>query len=150
MGLLSYLKIVVLIAALAGVLLLMKRLNSPDQQKIAKDPNSIMGILLGSDLQLYNWCPPEVEKIEIYSNQSQALIKSVNSPQDISALCELMIGTNDKGPMDAKFDTKLKAYSKKDGEVVTLESVFGQPLYRVKGASFYCKALDKALNRLEK
>jgi hypothetical protein len=61
-----------------------------------------------------------------------------------------MIGINAQGPKDAKFETKLKAYSQKGGEVAILESVSGQSIYRVKGTSFYCQALGKALNRLEK
>lgn len=141
-------KILILVITFGVVLYGIRALKSPSVQTSAGDPNSIVGLLIGGDQRLLNWCPPDVQKVEIYDH-SGSVVRILTSAQDISAVCELMIGGFSQGAQTPQFKVKLQSYSKSSEAPVALEAAEGAPLFRVKGMPFSSPGLVKALERFE-
>lgn len=137
-----------MVTALVVVVYVIQSLRSPQIQTQVADPNSVLGILVGSDQRLLNWCPPEVSKVELLSETGE-ILKELTSKQDVSAVCELMVGGfSQEGTESAKFSVILKAYPDKGAPVVLEKQVGGGAIFRFKGMPFSCAGLVKALGRL--
>lgn len=144
-----FFKILILGLSLGAVFYLIETLDSGRLNTKAGDPNSFIGLMLGGDQRLLNWCPADVEKVEIFHGDNLEVAKVLTSPQDLSAVCELMIGGFSEGSQPPSFKIKLRAYPKGSGNPVSLEKADGAPLFRVKGMPFSCPGLEKVLGRLE-
>ncbi|MGZ3771807.1 MAG: hypothetical protein ACXVCP_01475 [Bdellovibrio sp.] len=142
-----FLKISILVFSLIGVLYVMRLLKSSETAQAPSDPNSVVGLLVGGDLRLYNWCPQDLLKIEVFTEDGQ-ILKTLNLKQDFVAVCELMIGGFVLDPAHPpQFKIKLKAYAA-SGNVVSLEMDPALKVFRVKGMPFSSAGLNKALDRL--
>lgn len=140
-------KISVLLLALVIVIYGIQALRSPKVQTQLGDSNSVLGLLVGGDQRLFNWCPEKTQKIEIISD-SGVVQKTLTTPQDISAVCELMIGGFTQESAEATaFIPKFKAYPE-SGEPVTLDINPQTHIFRVKGMPFSSPGLRKVLERL--
>ncbi|WP_374076715.1 hypothetical protein [Bdellovibrio bacteriovorus] len=141
------LKVSMLLLALAAVIYGIKALQSPKIQTQAGDPNSVIGLLVGSDMRMLNWCPGTVTKVEVYSEAGE-ILKTLTSKQDLSAVCELMIGGFTQDPAEVPvYKLKMKAYPE-SGNPVSLEKSSQTPIFRVQGMPFSSPGLVKALERL--
>lgn len=143
-----FLKTLALVTALAVVIYVIQSLRSPQIQTQVADPNSVLGILVGSDQRLLNWCPQEVSKVELFTENGEVL-KELTSKQDVSAVCELMVGGFSKeGTESPKFSVILKAYPISGAPVVLEQQAGSDAIFRFKGMPFSCPGLVKALGRL--
>ncbi|MEK2643757.1 hypothetical protein [Bdellovibrio sp. BCCA] len=141
------LKVSMLLLALVVVIYGIKALQSPKVQTQAGDPSSVVGLLLGGDQRLLNWCPGDTAKVEIFSETGEVL-KTLTSKQDLSAVCELMIGGFTQDPAETPvYKLKLKAYPG-SGNPVSLEKAVQSPIFRVQGMPFSSPGLVKVLERL--
>lgn len=141
------LKIVVLCAALGFVIYGIRALQSPQVQTKLGEPNSALGILLGSDQRPLNWCPQNVQKVEIFSETGQ-VFRVLSTPQDISAVCELLIGGfTQSSETPPAFYLKMRAYPV-SGNPVSLEATQDGAVFRVQGLPFSSPGLVKVLKRL--
>lgn len=132
--------------AFGTVIYSIKELRSPDFERKAMEPDNALAVLIGSDYRPYAWCPKGTEKIDIYANSGEVL-KTLTSPADISALCEIMMGAVSATDInEAKFVQRLGATSS-DKTSVIMEQIPGKALFRVKGMSFSSPMLVKALER---
>jgi len=137
-----------MVTALVVVVYVIQSLRSPLVQTRAADPNSVLGILAGSDQRLLNWCPSDVSKVELLSETGETL-KELTSAQDVSAVCELLVGGfSQEGSESPKFYVILKAYPATGAPVVLERQVGGGAIFRFKGMPFSCSGLVKALGRL--
>lgn len=141
------LKLLALVFSLTVVIYAMRSLRSMSEQPVNSDSDSMLNLLVGEQQKLFNWCPQDVVKVEIYTENSE-LVRTLNSTSEISAVCELMIGPvikNQARPF--LFRPKLKAYSKSN-EIVVLEMDSQDKIFQVKGMPFTSPNLNKALDRL--
>lgn len=143
-----YLKIGVMLISLGAVLYAIQALRSRDVTNKISDPQSALGILIGSDYRPLNWCPPETIKVEIYSFQG-TLQKTLSSPEDVSAVCEIMMGAfSSEGIEEKAYRQRLVAVDAR-GENKVLQQHEGRPIFRVQGMPFSSPMLEKALVRIE-
>lgn len=142
------LKISMLLLAFVSVLYGISALKSPTLETKVGDPNSFLGALLGSDQRLYNWCHPDADRVEIFNAQGQ-VFKVLTSSQDISAVCELMIGGFSQGDDKQEFSLRLRSHSKTQAAPIDLEQSSKNTIFSVKGMPFSCPGLVNALMRLE-
>ncbi|MFV3407671.1 hypothetical protein [Bdellovibrio bacteriovorus] len=143
-----YLKIGMMVLALVGVFYGMKALDGGALEDKASDPQSALGLLIGSDYRPLNWCPEKAPKVEIF-DQAGAVVKTLEKPEDISSVCEIMMGAfSMEGIEESSFKKILAAHGASSGEIVILEQVPGKPVFRVKGMPFSSPMLSKALDRL--
>ena len=141
-------KISVLVVAFIVVIYGISELKSPSIQTKVGDPDSFLGALLGGDQRLFNWCHPNVERVEVFDQKGQ-VIKVLTSAQDISAVCELMIGGFSQGDEKQVFSLKLRSHSKTQEAPIDLEQSAKNTVFSVKGMPFSCPGLVNALVRLE-
>lgn len=143
-----YLKIGMMVLALVGVFYGMKALDGGALEDKASDPQSALGLLIGSDYRPLNWCPEKTQKVEIH-DPAGSVIKTLEKPEDISAVCEIMMGAfSMDGIEESSFKKTLAAHGASAGGIVILEQVPGKPVFRVKGMPFSSPMLSKALDRL--
>jgi hypothetical protein len=144
-----YAKIGMMIVALAGVFYGMRRLDSGDVGRKLSAPDSTLGVLLGSNEKITNWCPPETVEVELYSEDG-SLLKGFSAPVDISSFCEIMVGSFDNAEVDEKAYGKRLAAKSKAGDVKVLEQISGKPIFRVQGLPFKSDMLLKNIaNRVK-
>lgn len=136
-----------LMGALAGVLYIMQALKSPTIQTQAGDPNSFVGLLTGGDQRLFNWCPLETEKVQIFQWDTGEVRKILTTPQDLSAACEIMISGFSQGVHAPRFKILMTAFPKNSGNPVSLEKAEGVPLFQVGGMPFSSPGLVKVIER---
>ena len=130
------------------VIYAIQTLRSKEFSEKASDPQSALGLLIGSDYRPLNWCPAGVKKVELFGADG-ALVRVVESAADLSAVCEIMMGAfSSEGIDEASYVKKLAAHGAPGGEIVLMEQVPGKPLFRVKGMPFSSPMLAKALERL--
>lgn len=142
-----FIKISILVISFIAVIYIMRFLHSSDVKKTATDPNSVVGLLVGGDYRLLNWCPEGLKKIEIYSESGQ-IIETLTSKEDFVAVCGLMVGGITQDPAHPPFfKTKLVAYPH-SGNPVSLDMDSHLKLFQVKGMPFSCPGLIRALDRL--
>ncbi|XGC80947.1 hypothetical protein ACES2L_00430 [Bdellovibrio bacteriovorus] len=142
------LKISMLVFAFVAVLYGIKALQSPQTQRHASDPNSVIGLLVGGEYRLLSWCPEKTVKLELLSENSEVL-KTFSSAQDLSAACELMVGSfSQEQNYEPKYRPLLKAVSE-SGETKILEKDVGKEIFRVQGMPFSSPGLVKVLKRFE-
>lgn len=144
-----FLKIAILVISLIGVIYIMRllRTSEVDNNKQLTDSNSVVGLLVGGDYRLLNWCPEGLKKIEIYSEAGE-VVKVLDSKHDFVAVCELMVGgLIQDSSYSPKYRPKLKAYPESGGPV-TLEMDWESRAFQVKGMPFSSPGLIKALDRL--
>ncbi len=60
-----------MLIALAGVLYAIRALNTGDVADKLSDPQSALGLLIGSDYRPYNWCPEKVVKVEMEDTEGK-------------------------------------------------------------------------------
>lgn len=143
-----FFRVMALVVALVVVIYSIRALQSSQIAPQVADPNSIIGMLAGSDQRLLNWCPAEVSKVEIFAVDGESL-KVLTTPQDLSAVCELMVGGfAQSGTESPKFSVILKAYSSLGVEHSLEKQVGTEPIFRFKGMPFSSSGLDRALARL--
>ncbi|WII73891.1 hypothetical protein QJS83_08380 [Bdellovibrio sp. 22V] len=140
-------KVLMMVLSLAAVLYGIKALKSPSVQQKADDPNSFVGLLIGGDQRMLNWCPEGVTSVELYSDSGE-ISRVLTSKQDISAVCELMIGGfSMEGGQEPVYKLRLRALTEGSGNPVSLEQAQGTAIFRVKGMPFSCPGLMKILER---
>lgn len=133
--------------ALVGVFYGMRALDGGALEDKATDPQSALGILIGSDYRPMNWCPEKTQKIELFDSTG-GLQATFEKPEDISSVCEIMMGAfSMDGIEESSFKKTLVAFGAA-AEGVVLEQVPGKPVFRVKGMPFSSPMLSKALDRL--
>ncbi|UXR65651.1 hypothetical protein EZJ49_05225 [Bdellovibrio bacteriovorus] len=142
------LKISMMLIALAGVLYAIRALNTGGVADKLSDPQSALGILIGSDYRPYNWCPEKTTRVDVFA-QDGSILKTLEAPADISAVCEIMMGAfSSEGIEEGSYHKVLAAHGIAESEIVILEGVAGKPVFRVKGMPFSSPMLSKALDRL--
>ncbi len=143
-----FLKISMMLIALASVLLAIRALKTGEVVDKLSDPQSSLGLLIGSDYRPLNWCPPGVQKVEVFE-LGGSLQKTLRAAADVSAVCEIMMGAfSSEGIEEGSYRKKLAAHGPSDAEIVIMEQVPGRPVFRVKGMPFSSPMLFKALERL--
>ncbi|KYG69054.1 hypothetical protein AZI87_07475 [Bdellovibrio bacteriovorus] len=143
-----YFKIAMMIVSLGVVLYAIRALQTREFKQKLSDPQSALGILIGSDYRPMNWCPPETAKVEIYSLTGE-LKKTLTSSSEISSVCEIMLGGfTSEGVDEAAYKKRLVALTS-SGESKTLEQNEKIPVFRAQGMPFSSPMLTKALERLE-
>lgn len=144
-----YAKIGLLIVALGGVFYIINMLDSGAVTKRLTDPNSSLGLLLGSDLKPHNWCPANTVEVEVFDDSGKSL-KTVSSAVDISAACEIMVGSfSNEGIDEANFIRRLAAKGK-DGQTRVLEHIPEKPIFRVQGLPFSSPMLLKNIANISR
>jgi hypothetical protein len=142
-------KIAMMLVALAGVFYTMRSLDSGEVSRKLSDPNGSLGLLLGSDEKITNWCPKETVEIELYGDDG-ALLKSLSTPVDISSLCEIMVSSFTNEGIDEKSYAKRLAAKSKAGDIKILEQIPDKPIFRVQGLPFKSPMLLKNIaNRVK-
>ncbi|QDK36184.1 hypothetical protein [Bdellovibrio sp. NC01] len=143
-------KTVILVIALAAVIYGIKNLNSPEFATNSQDPNSAISALLGADVRPLNWCPAQVQKIEVM--MSSEVRKNLSEAKDLTSLCEIMIGGVTADQLEKARFVKRAVATGSGGDERVLEQVPGASgaiIFRVQGMPFSSPMLEKALNRLE-
>lgn len=141
------LKISILLLAFVAVLYGIKALQSPRVQNSSADPNSVIGLLVGGEFRLLNWCPEKLKTIDLLSESGEVL-KTFSEPQDLSSICELMIGSFNQDPQhEPRYRPVLKAFTE-NGETKILEKDVTSEIFRVQGMPFSSPGLMKVLKRL--
>ncbi|GEM_PF-1556681 len=144
-----FLKIIVLVISLAGVIYAIVSLRENGFGSQDQDQNSAMSLLLGGDYRPINWCPTPTERVEILDPTGQVMA-TVTDEAEISALCEIMMGAfSSEGVSEADYKTRLIAYDKQ-GNSKSMEQNLGQSVFRFEGMPFSSPMLIKALERLPK
>lgn len=128
--------------ALGGVFYIIHQLDSGVVTKRLTDPNNSLGLLLGSDLKPYNWCPQETMAVEIFGNAGES-VGIVSSALEISSACEIMVEPFSSDGIDEKDFTKRLAAKGKDGQVRILEQIPEKSIFRVQGLPFSSPMLLK-------
>ena len=137
-----------MLIALAGILYAIRALNTGDVADKLSDPQSTLGLLIGSDYRPYNWCPEKTRKVDVFA-QDGAILRVLEAPADISAACEIMMGAfSREGIEESSYQKILAAHGDTESEIVIMEGVSGKPVFRVKGMPFSSPMLSKALDRL--
>lgn len=137
-----------MVFALFVVIYAIKSLNTAKTQSVGSDPNSFVGLLLGGDQRLLNWCPTDVFKVEILDSSGKVQ-KTLSDANDISSVCELMVGGFVQGEQQPIYSVHLKAYGKDLKSLHELEQAGRESLFRYQGMPFSCAGLVKALERIE-
>jgi len=141
-----FVKLSLLILALAAVVYSMRKLNSPEMEK--PDSDGMLSLLTGADQKAFNWCPADTIKVEVLSGDGQ-VATTLTSPADISGGCELLIGGFHQPTSEVHYQPLLRAYGK-SGAPVSLEKAQEAGIFRVQGMPFASPMLEKFLNRLNK
>lgn len=85
MGRRFYFRIAIMLAALYAIVSIIKNLNAEVIEDKAKDPSSILSVLIGSELRPMNWCPPDLMYIQDMDKKVIA-----NKPDQFATFCEIM------------------------------------------------------------
>lgn len=143
-----FLKVIVLVISLAGVIYAIVSLRSNGFDS-GTDQNSAMSLLIGGDYRPINWCPTPTERVEILDPTGQVMA-TITEQAEISALCEIMMGAfSSEGVSEADYKIRMIAYDKQ-GNSKPLEQNLGQSVFRFEGMPFSSPMLIKALERLPK
>lgn len=135
-------KIGMLLVALAGVIYMMRGLNSADVSEKLTDPDSTLNLLLGGDEKVTNWCPAETVAVELYGDDG-SLLQTLNTAVDISSMCEILVGSFNNDGIDEKTYTKRLVAKSKAGDATVLEQIPEKPIFRVQGLPFRSPMLLK-------
>ncbi|KHD88552.1 MAG: hypothetical protein OM95_08575 [Bdellovibrio sp. ArHS] len=143
-----YFKIAMMIVSLGAVLYAIRALQTREFKQKLSDPQSALGVLIGSDYRPLNWCPGGTVKVEVYSLTGE-LKKTLTSSSEISGVCEIMMGGfTSEGVEEAAYKKRLIALTS-SGESKILEQNEKVPVFRAQGMPFSSPMLTKALERLE-
>lgn len=139
-------KALFMVGSLGLVIYGIQTLKSPKFAEQAQKEDSALNLLLGTEARPMNWCMMNPVKVEIYSGEK--LVKTLTENKDISAVCEILIGSLTKEAADkAPYAKRLVATDAKGTEKV-LEQAYGTGYFRVQGMPFSSPMLEKALGRL--
>lgn len=141
-------KTLALVTALVIVIYCIKALQSPTAQTQVGDPNSVIGLLVGGDQRLLNWCPQGTAEVAVLAEDG-AVLKALTSPQDISAVCELMVGGfSQEGTETPKYRGLLRAQPASGPSLVLEVQIGGAAIFKYKGMPFFSPGLNRALERI--
>lgn len=139
-------KVLFMVGSLGLVIYGIKTLKSPQFVEETKKDDSALNLLLGSESRPMNWCMANPAKVEIYSGEK--LVKTLTENRDISAVCEILIGSITKEAAEkAPYAKRLVATDAQGAEKV-LEQAFGTGYFRTQGMPFSSPMLEKGLQRL--
>ena len=133
-----------LFVALAGVIYLMRGLNSPDLGQKLMDPDNTLNLILGIEEKVTNWCPSETAAIELYGLDGN-LQRTFTAAVNVSSLCEIMVGSFNNDGIDEKSFTKRLVAKSQVGEEKVLEQIPDKPIFRTQGLPFRSPMLLKNL-----
>ncbi|QLY25570.1 hypothetical protein [Bdellovibrio sp. KM01] len=147
MGFKFWLKVAFMIGSFGLVIYGMQQLRSSEFAREAQKDDSALSLLLGGETRPLNWCLPETKKVEILSEKGEVL-KALTSAQDISSVCEILIGPISTDVVQkSKFNRRLVASDAK-GTTKTLEQAANSPYFRADEMPMSSVMLEKVLQRL--
>ncbi len=147
MGFKFWLKVAFMIGSFGLVIYGMKQLRSSEFAREAQKDDSALSLLLGGETKPVNWCFPETTKVDILSDKGEVL-KSLTSAQDISSVCEILIGPISADVVQkAPFTRRLVASDAK-GTTKNLEQAPNSPFFRADEMPMSSVMLQKVLQRL--
>ncbi|UYL10464.1 hypothetical protein B9G69_007715 [Bdellovibrio sp. SKB1291214] len=147
MGFKFWLKIAFMIGSFGLVIYGMKQLRSSEFARDSQKEDSALALLLGGDTRPLNWCLADTKKVEIYSGKGEVQ-KTLESAQDISSVCEILIGPiSAEAVQKSQFLPRLIATDAK-GAKKTLEQAPNSPFFRVDDMPMSSTVLEKVLQRL--
>ncbi len=127
-----------------------KSINSGSLEKSLNDPKNPLALLIGSDNQPTNWCPPEVETIQMWDVQGQ-LVKTFSFAIEFSVVCEIMVSpTQVVDSEKSSFSKYLTARGKNNGEEITINANSSRDAFELKGYYFKSPMLLKSIERVIK
>ena len=139
-------KVRMLLVSFGVVIFGIKTLKSPEFTRNSQNPDSAMSLLLGSDVRPLNWCPEKTLRLELLDNNGQ-IQRTVESSQEISSLCETMIGgVNQDQLAKAVFHDRIVSRNSDKVRKILEQSEDGS-LFRVQGMPFSSPMLQKAVER---
>lgn len=148
MGIRLFLKISVMLFALVGIVYAMRYLTSQEFAEKSQSPDSALAILTGANVKASNWCPDEIEFLQLFSSDpDKSTTKDVSSAQDRAQLCEVMMGPVSKEDLEESFRPVIQALAK-NGQATTLERN-AKGVFRISGMPFRSDSLEKALKRYD-
>lgn len=138
-------KITFLIAALAGVIWVIRSLNSYEGPKA----DDTLALFLGSDAKPFNWCPQNTILVEWYADDGHRQ-RTFEKATEAAQVCELMIQSFSSEGLEKVTYRKLLVATDSQGKEKILEKAEGHDVYRVDEMPFQAPMLKKALERLDK
>ena len=141
MGTRFYIRIAIMLAALYGIISVIRSLDGGTIEKKAQDPSSALSILIGNEMRPMNWCPPATTHLQ--SAEGSVIAKG---PTEIAHFCEVMTTSahvlpGESGKMDPG-PVVLFAVSPKETVELRLDS---KQNFSAKGLPFQSEALLKQL-----
>lgn len=141
------LKFSLLILTFCVVLYGMEALRSADFLREPQSAMNAVALLFGGDFRPLNWCPDKVTSVIIFSSNKD-ISMTFKSLQELSSVCEVMIGPVNKDQLSAaNFSRRLEAKSSTNSITVVLEQSQDGKLFRVQGMPFSSPILEKILDR---
>lgn len=127
-----------------------KSINSGSLEKSLNDPKNPLALLIGSDNQPTNWCPSEVDRIQMWDTEGQ-VIKTFGFAIEFSVLCEIMVSpTQVVDTEKSSFSKYLTARGKNDSEEITVSANSQRDIFELKGYYFKSAMLLKSIERVTK
>jgi hypothetical protein len=147
MGFKFWLKVAFMIGSFGLVIYGMKQLKSADFAREAQKDDSALSLLLGGESKPVNWCFPETKKVDVLSDKGE-ILKSLTSAQDISSVCEILIGPISTEVVQKSQFTRRLVASDTKGATKTLEQAPNSPFFRADEMPMSSAMLEKVLQRL--
>lgn len=120
----------------------MQSLDTSDVTQRLMDPDNTLNLMLGSDEKVTNWCPAGTVEVELYGDNTIAK-HTFHSAEDISSLCEIMVGSFNNDGIDEKTYAQRLVAKAGNGDVKVLEQIPEKPIFRVQGLPFRSPMLLK-------
>lgn len=127
-----------------------RSLNSGKLTASLQDPANPLAVLIGSNHQPTNWCPDEVQKIEMFRADG-SLERTFTFAIEFSVICEIMITPVPAADLDiSSFSKYLTARGALESQEVELKANPARDVFELKGYYFSSPMLVKAVERVTK
>jgi hypothetical protein len=141
MRVLFFLKISAMVFALVVVFYAMRYLKSRDFVEQSKNPDSTLGLLLGtSEVKPFNWCPEKVQRVQILVPP-----QNITDTRELIGLCQVMMEPVLKTDADVADYHVVATAGAATGPEKKLERN-SKGVFRVEGLPFRSKFLEQSLH----